>query len=99
MKITSVHVKKINTENNSAVKAKVSVTIDDEIIMHNIKVIEKMKDDTLVRFLSFPSQKVESINENNEKNVGYFDIYHPISNEVRKKFEDAIFAELDKLQN
>lgn len=96
MRISSVHVKKFNTDENSVVKAKVSIVIDDALVLHNIKVIEKVKDGKNIRFLSFPSQKVETVN-NGETKVGYFDIYHPISSESRTKFEEAIFAELDKL--
>jgi len=96
MTITDVQVKKVYTDPTKPVKAKVSVVIDKEIIMHNIRVIEKVKDGEKKKFCAFPSQKVSVLNiETNEPENGYFDIYHPITSEARVKFEQAIYQALE----
>ena len=96
MTITEVQVKKVYTDPTKPVKAKVSVVIDKEIILHNIRVIEKVDSGNKKRFIAFPSQKVTSIGENNEPVSGFFDIYHPITSESRIKFETAIYKALEE---
>lgn len=96
MNITDVQVKKVYNDPVKAVKAKVSVIIDKAIILHNIRVIEKVTDGVRKRFIAFPSQKVTKIDENNNPTTGFFDIYHPINSEARVKFEEAIYKALDE---
>lgn len=95
MNITDVKVKKVYSDPVKPVKAKVAVVVDNALILHNIRVIEKVKDGVRKRFLAFPSQKITSINENNEPEQGFFDIYHPINAESRVKFEEAIYKAVD----
>lgn len=96
MTITEVQVKQVYSDTTKPVKAKVSVVIDKEIILHNIRVIEKIDNGQKKKFIAFPSQKITTIGENNEPVTGYFDIYHPITSESRVKFEAAIYKAVDK---
>lgn len=96
MQITDVQVKKVFNDPTKPVKAKVSVVIDKELILHNIRVIEKVNDGVKKRFIAFPSQKVTSIDENKNPVQGFFDIYHPINSESRVKFESAIYKAVDE---
>ncbi len=82
MKITDIRVRLVN--NNEKLKAVASITIDDELVVHDIKVING-KDGY---FLSMPSRKT---------NEGEFkDIVHPIKTEVRENLKEMILAEYEK---
>ena len=64
------------------------------MVLHNVRVIEKTGEDGQPKkFIAFPSHKVYSA-ENNNIHSGYVDIYHPIKQSTRKKFEDAIYTAL-----
>ena len=76
MNITDVRVRKIAKEGK--MRAVVSITIDDEFVVHDIKVIEGEKG----LFIAMPSRKTAT--------GDYRDIAHPINKETRKMFEDAI---------
>ena len=83
MNITDIRVRLVNN-NNDKLKAVASITIDDEIVVHDIKVING-KDGY---FLSMPSRKT---------NEGEFkDIVHPIKTEVREALKEKILAEYEK---
>lgn len=76
MEISDIKIRKLNTEGK--MKAVVSVTIDDEFVIHDIKVIQSQ--DKL--FAAMPSRKtVEG---------EFMDIAHPINSETRKKLQSAI---------
>ena len=76
MKITDIRVRRINSE--SKMKAVVSVTIDEEFVVHDIKVIEGPNG----LFIAMPSRKTPD---------GEFtDIAHPINSETREKLQTAI---------
>ncbi len=83
MKITSVNVRKIAKE-NSRLKGIASVLIDDAFAIHDIRIIEG--DNGL--FIAMPSRKTSS--------GDYRDVCHPVNQEVRKTFEEAIFTEYNK---
>ena len=77
MNITDIRVRLVNN-NNDKLKAVASITIDDELVVHDIKVING-KDGY---FLSMPSRKT---------NEGEFkDIVHPIKTEVREALKEKI---------
>lgn len=76
MQITDVRVKILNIDNR--LKAIASVTFDDEIVIHDIKVIEGEEG----LFLAMPSRKIG--------NNKYRDIAHPISSPAREKIEVAV---------
>ncbi|SHG92878.1 stage V sporulation protein G [Anaerosphaera aminiphila DSM 21120] len=85
MKITDVRIRKLPDEGK--MKAIVSVTFDDEIVIHDIKIIEGA--DSL--FIAMPSRKLP--------NGEFRDIAHPINAESRKKVEDAVFAKYEEIIN
>ncbi len=81
MEITDIRIRKINMD--SKMKAVVSVTFDNCLVIHDIKVIEG--NDKL--FVAMPSRKTPE---------GEFkDIAHPINMEMRDKLEKGI---LEKYQ-
>lgn len=83
MKVTDVRIRKITEEGK--MKAIVSVTFDDEFVVHDIKIIEGQNGP----FIAMPSRKMAD---------GEFrDIAHPINAETRKKIQDAIFEEYQKI--
>ena len=85
MKITSVAVHKVTGE-NSRMKGRATVVLDDCFKIKGIRIIEK--DDKLM--LAMPSRK----NRNNENE----DVAHPLNAETRQMFEDAVFAEYNKAE-
>ncbi|TDT63450.1 septation regulator SpoVG [Fonticella tunisiensis] len=85
MQITDVRVRKITNEGK--MKAIVSVTFDNEFVVHDIKVIDGQNG----LFIAMPSRKTPD---------GEFkDIAHPINTETREKIQSAILAEYEKAKN
>lgn len=83
MKVTDVRIRKITDEGK--MKAIVSVTFDEEFVVHDIKIIDGQNG----LFIAMPSRKMAD---------GEFrDIAHPINAETRKKIQDAIFEEYEKV--
>lgn len=78
MKITSINIRKTDKV-DSRMKGLASILIDDCFAIHDIRIIEG--DNGL--FIAMPSRKTAT--------GAYRDIAHPINQEVRKMFEDAIF--------
>ena len=82
MRITDVRVRKMTQD--SKMKAIVSITLDDEFVVHDIKVIEGEKG----LFIAMPSKKA---------NDGeYRDIAHPINSETRDKIQSIILESYEK---
>lgn len=82
MQVTDVRIRKITDEGK--MKAIVSVTFDDEFVVHDIKIIEGQNG----LFVAMPSRKMAD---------GEFrDIAHPINSETRSKVQEAIFNEYEK---
>ena len=76
MKVTDVRVRKITNEGK--MRAVVSITLDDEFVVHDIKVIEGEKG----LFIAMPSKK---------GNDGeYRDIAHPINSTTRDAIQNKI---------
>ncbi len=82
MNVTDVRIRKINEEGK--MKAVVSVTFDDEFVVHDIKIIEGQNG----LFIAMPSRKIAE--------GDYRDIAHPINSETRNKLQDTIFVEYEK---
>jgi len=78
MKITDVKVRKLYDEGPK--KAIVSVTFDDALALHDIKVISAREK----TFITMPSRK--------NPDDTYRDIAHPINAEFRRMLEDAVLA-------
>ena len=83
MKITKVEIEKVEKE-LSRLKGYVSVVLDDEFVINDIRIIDGNKG----LFVAMPSRKTTT--------GGYKDLCHPLKSEVRKMFEDAIFEEYNK---
>ena len=82
MTITDVWVRKITKEGK--LKAIVSITLDNEFVVHDIKVIEGEKG----LFIAMPSKKASD--------GEYRDIAHPINSSTRERIQSII---LDRYQN
>ena len=79
MNISNVKIRKLYDEGR--MKALVSVTIDDDFAVHDIKVIEGPGR----VFVAMPSRK--------EEGGIYRDVVHPITREAREKLEKIILEE------
>ena len=78
MNITDVRVRKVAKEGK--MKAVVSITLDDELVIHDIKVIEGDKG----LFIAMPSKKA--------LDGEYRDIAHPINSGTRERIQSTILA-------
>lgn len=84
MNITDVRVRKIAKEGK--MKAVVSITIDDEFVVHDIKVIEGEKG----LFIAMPSRKATD-------GEVYRDIAHPINSQTRDRIQGLILEKYQEL--
>ena len=80
MQITDIRIRKILKK--SRLKAAVSVTIDNCIAMHDIKIIQGAER----LFVAMPNRKGQN---------DYIDIAHPIDSKTRSDFENAILTAYD----
>ncbi len=85
MKITDVRVRKVTKEGK--MKAIVSITLDNEFVVHDIKVIEGEKG----LFIAMPSKKAAD--------GEYRDIAHPINSETRETIQSIILEHYEKTLN
>lgn len=82
MEITDVRLRRVNTEGR--MKAIASITIDNEFVVHDIRVI----DGNNGMFVAMPSKRTPD---------GEFrDIAHPISSGTREKIQAAVLNEYDR---
>ncbi|HUM82224.1 MAG TPA: septation regulator SpoVG [Lachnospiraceae bacterium] len=82
MNITDVRVRKVTKEGK--MKAVVSITIDDEFVVHDIKVIEGEKG----LFIAMPSRKATD--------GEYRDIAHPINSATRNEIQSIILNKYEE---
>lgn len=82
MQITDVRVRKITKEGK--MKAIVSITLDNEFVVHDIKVIEGDKG----LFIAMPSKKAAD--------GEYRDIAHPINSATRDNIQRIILESYEK---
>ena len=82
MQITDVRVRKITKEGK--MRAIVSITIDEEFVIHEIKVIEGDKG----LFIAMPSKKATD--------GEYRDIAHPINSGTRDRIQKIILESYEK---
>lgn len=82
MQITDVRVRKVAKEGK--LKAVVSITMDEEFVIHDIKVIEGEKG----LFIAMPSKK----------SLGgeYRDIAHPINSGTRERIQNIILSKYEE---
>ena len=83
MQITDVRVRKVAKEGK--LKAVVSITMDEEFVVHDIKVIEGEKG----LFIAMPSKKAVD--------GEYRDIAHPINSGNREKIQSIILENYEKV--
>ncbi|MCI8311037.1 MAG: septation regulator SpoVG [Lachnospiraceae bacterium] len=82
MKITDVRIRKVAKEGK--MKAVVSITIDEEFVVHDIKVIEGEKG----LFIAMPSRKASD--------GEYRDIAHPINSATRDFIQKMILEKYEE---
>ena len=82
MQITDVRIRKVEKEGK--MKAVVSITIDEEFVVHDIKIIEGEKG----MFIAMPSRKAAD--------GEYRDIAHPINSETRDHMQKVILEAYEK---
>ena len=82
MQITDVRVRKVAKEGK--LKAVVSITIDDEFVVHDIKVIEGEKG----MFIAMPSKKA--------MDGEYRYIAHPINSNTRERIQSTILEKYEQ---
>ncbi|MCT4597527.1 MAG: septation regulator SpoVG [Vallitalea sp.] len=83
MQITDVRIRKVAKDGK--MKAVVSVTFDNEFVVHDIKVIEGEKG----LFIAMPSRKALD---------GEFrDIAHPINSDTREKIQKSVLEKYETL--
>ena len=76
MEITNIRIRKLYDE--TRLKALVSVTLEQELAIHDIKVIQGPQR----LFVAMPSRK--------DENGMFRDIIHPITKEARDQLEEAV---------
>ena len=81
MQIKDVRVRKVAKEGK--MKAIVSITLDNEFVVHDIKVIEGEKE----VFIAMPSRKATD--------GEYRDIAHPINSDTRDRIQNIILAKYE----
>jgi stage V sporulation protein G len=83
MQITDVRIRKIDKEGK--MKAVVSITLDEEFVVHDIKIIEGEKG----MFIAMPSRKASD--------GEYRDIAHPINSGTRGMIQDLILKKYEEV--
>ena len=83
MQVTDVRVRRVEKEGK--MKAIVSITLDNEFVIHDIKVIEGEKG----LFIAMPSKKAVD--------GEYRDIAHPINSSTREKIQSTILVKYEEL--
>ena len=83
MNITDVRVRRVTKEGK--MKAVVSITIDEEFVVHDIKVIDGEKG----LFIAMPSRKATD--------GEYRDIAHPINSGTRERIQNIILEKYEQV--
>ena len=83
MNITDVRIRRVAKEGK--MKAVVSITIDEEFVVHDIKVIEGKKG----LFIAMPSRKATD--------GEYRDIAHPINSATRERIQNIILEKYEQV--
>ena len=84
MQVTDVRIRKVEKEGK--MKAVVSITIDHEFVVHDIKIIEGEKG----LFIAMPSRKATD--------GEYRDIAHPISSSTREMLQNLILSKYQEFE-
>lgn len=81
MMVTAVSMRVVEREK---VKAFASITLDDEFVVHDLRIIEGQKG----LFVAMPSRKLP--------NGEFRDVAHPIKPEVREMIQTAVLEEFER---
>lgn len=81
MRVTAVSMRVVEREK---VKAFASITLDDEFVVHDLRIIEGQKG----LFVAMPSRKLP--------NGEFRDVAHPIRPEVREMIQTAVLEEFER---
>lgn len=84
MQITDVRVRRVSKEGK--MKAIASITLDNEFVIHDIKVIEGEKG----LFIAMPSRKASD--------GEYRDIAHPINSDTRARIQSVVLKKYDETE-
>lgn len=84
MQITDVRVRKVSKDGK--MKAIASITLDNEFVIHDIKVIEGEKG----LFIAMPSRKASD--------GEYRDIAHPINSDTRVRIQSVVLKKYDETE-
>ena len=84
MQITDVRIRKVEKEGK--MKAVVSITIENEFVVHDIKIIEGEKG----LFIAMPSRKASD--------GEYRDIAHPINSATRDQLQNLILEKYKEME-
>ena len=87
VKPNAAHLKLAELEAKGKLKAVVSITMDDEFVVHDIKVIEGEKG----LFIAMPSKKAVD--------GEYRDIAHPINSDTRERIQNIILTKYEQTLN
>ncbi|QOR34508.1 septation regulator SpoVG [Clostridium sp. 'deep sea'] len=82
MQVTEVRIRRVN--NTGRMRAIASITIDDQFVVHDLRIIEGNNG----LFVAMPSRKTS--------NGEFKDIAHPICTEMRQHIHDQIMAEYER---
>ena len=85
MQITDVRIRKVEKEGK--LKAVVSITIDEEFVVHDIKIIEGEKG----LFIAMPSRKAAD--------GEYRDLAHPINSGTRSRIQSLILEAYEGMED
>lgn len=83
MNITDVRIRKISDDGK--MRAVASITLDDEFVVHDIKIIDGQNG----LFIAMPSKKMSD--------SAFRDVAHPICSEVRNQIKEQIFQAYEKM--
>lgn len=83
MNITDVRIRKISDDGK--LRAVASITLDDEFVVHDIKIIYGQNG----LFIAMPSKKMSD--------GAFRDVAHPICFEVRNQIKEQIFQAYEKM--
>lgn len=83
MNITDVRIRKISDDGK--MRAVASITLDDEFVVHDIKIIDGQNG----LFIAMPSKKMSD--------GAFRDVAHPICSEVCNQIKEQIFQAYEKM--
>lgn len=83
MNITDVRIRKISGDGK--MRAVASITLDDEFVVHDIKIIDGQNG----LFIAMPSKKMSD--------GDFRDVVHPIRSEVRAQIRDTLFEAYENM--